>query len=413
MKEIKNAVADFLTTKHIILILPVCILIFRILFSERRASAFDFVSLLLLLLCSFYSHGKTPRRKIPGFLIVSVLLYMLSDFIAALLSKNPYWELKELRKYVFVFIAGLLFTTPREEKTQNLFIIVFYIATAVAGLHGIWQYFKMGIRSHGCFYDAIMYSETLALVCGAPVLMFFIHDDKKTKNNIFLLIVSVCTLSGILFSLTRGVWLALVMATVITFFLYDRRKASFFSLAVMAVLSLIFYLNVNIRDRAASIVTSVYTEDEKGSTGARLELWKGALLMFKESPVWGAGTGNFQPIIKRLVLEKKIRETPIIGHAHNIFLQTLATKGIVGFAILIVLFASLLKWGMKEIKNHGGSVGYIIIFSTIFTMLAGLTEDSLQGTKYFASFCFLIGLMGGSEQKESESVILPNKNSSL
>jgi O-antigen ligase len=152
-----------------------------------------------------------------------------------------------------------------------------------------------------------------------------------------------------------------------------------------------------LKEKATSIVTSFYTEDEKGSTGSRVELWKGALLIFKESPLMGVGTGNFESSIKRLVHEKKLKKTPTLVHAHNIFLQALATRGVFGIITTLGLFIALIKWGTEEIRNHGSVGGYIIILSTAFTMISGLTENNIEFTRFLAAYCFTIGLFGSLE----------------
>jgi O-antigen ligase len=335
---------------------------------------------------------------------------MISDFVGALLSDNKYWEIAELRKYVHVFIGGLLFTTPMEERTRKILMTLFFIAAAVAGFEGIWQYFKLGIRSQGSLPHPILYAETLALASGSAVFMMFSQRENifGTKIERFsLLLIILLTFVGILFSESRGVWVALPVASTTTLLLYNRRKAMIFLLLILALLSIPFYTENNLRNKAKSIVTSVYTEGIKGSTGTRIELWKGALLIFKESPLLGAGTGNFEPSIKRLVQAKILKETPTMVHAHNIFLQALATRGIVGFAILVAILTALTMWGINETKFSGGIGGYIIAFCTILTIVGGLTEDNLGTTKYLAAYCFTIGLFGsiGTIENLEETVV--------
>jgi O-antigen ligase len=398
MEKIKNTIQRVFIFKDVIIILPLSILIFRIFFSQRRASVFDVIALAVLLIWRYILNRK-PGRLLPKFLIVSVLLYMTSDLIGALLSDNKYWELTELRKYVHVFIGGLLFTTPLENKTRKLLITIFIIAAAVAGFQGIWQYFMIGIRSQGNLSHSILFAETLALASGSAIFMIFFRKDAILNLEIyrlFLLPVILLTLGGILFSGSRGVWIAFGVAMMVPLFMYEHRKALIFFLVSIIALSITFYFSINLRDKATSIITSIYTEDAKGSAGTRLELWKGALLIFKESPILGVGTGNFESSITRLVHEKKLKETPTLVHAHNIFLQALATRGIIGFATLATLFVALIKWGINEIRGHGGMGGYIIIFTTILTIVGGLTEDNLGTTKYLAAYCFTAGLLGSS-----------------
>jgi O-antigen ligase len=85
-------------------------------------------------------------------------------------------------------------------------------------------------------------------------------------------------------------------------------------------------------------------------------------------------------------------------HAHNIFLQALATRGAVGFIATLGLFIALIQWGLEETRNHGGAGGYIIILSTAFTIMSGLTENNIEFTKFLAAYCFTIGLFGPLEK---------------
>ncbi len=411
----KNLLGKLEKFKEVILIIPLSIIIFRIFFSQRRASVFDVVALAVLVIWRYFI-AKKPFRRLPKFLIISVFLYMLSDFVGALLSDNRYWELTELRKYVHVFIGGLLFITPMEARTRKILVTLFFIAAAVAGAQGIWQYYKIGMRSEGSLPHAILYAETLALVCGVVIFMLLFHNRNMFESKIglsFFLTVLFLTFGGILFSESRGVWVALFVASAVTLSLYNRRKTLLFLVCIIAVLSITFYFRVDLRERAKSIITSIYTEDVNSSTGTRTELWKGALLIFKGSPLLGAGTGNFESNIKRLIQERKLKQPLTMVHAHNIFLQALATRGIIGFAILAAIFTALIKWGASEIQSPWRIGGYIIIFSTILTMVGGLTEDNLGTTKYLAAYCFTIGLLAPlGFMKNSGEAIVQNEGKS-
>ncbi len=103
-------------------------------------------------------------------------------------------------------------------------------------------------------------------------------------------------------------------------------------------------LSSSLRQRAISIVTSIYTDDVMAGSGNRLELWKGSLLFFKRYPFPGVGTWNHQSVIEEFIRDKKVKTMPRM-HAHSIYLQALATRGITGFAVTIGLFTTLVAWG--------------------------------------------------------------------
>jgi O-antigen ligase len=156
--------------------------------------------------------------------------------------------------------------------------------------------------------------------------------------------------------------------------------------------------------RVISIVTSVYYEDAKQSTGNRIELWKGSLMLFRESPVFGKGSGDYQANINRLVQEKKLKQMTTTFHAHNIFFQTIATQGAIGLLVLIGFLSTLLRWGINSIRTRQGVGGYIIIYCTLLTAFSGFTDFYFGSIHYFSACYVTIGLLGaiGSTQKKHD-----------
>ena len=112
--------------------------------------------------------------------------------------------------------------------------------------------------------------------------MFVIPNKIFTtvKERLFLLIITLLTFAAIVLSQSRGVWIALIPACAITLFLHDRKKAFVVTSLLIVLFGLFFATNSVLKQRASSIVTSIYTENETGSTGNRLELWKGSLYHF-------------------------------------------------------------------------------------------------------------------------------------
>ena len=193
-----------------------------------------------------------------------------------------------------------------------------------------------------------MYAEILAIVCGSAIVMLFFNKGdlfQSTSGRVFLIGIILLTSGGILVSGSRGVWIALAVACLVTLLLYDRRKAAIFFFSIISVCILVIVSSTALRERASSIVTSFYTEDVKGSTGTRVELWKGSLLVFKQHPLFGVGTGNYQSFIEDLVHEKKIMEPSVAMHAHNIYFQALATRGIIGLVLTGGVFGRIDQMG--------------------------------------------------------------------
>jgi O-antigen ligase len=393
-----------------VIVLTLVVLAGTIFFTDRRASVFDALPIGALLAWRFIFR-REPQLKLPDSLITWTVLYLASCFVGALMSGDQNWQLNEFRRrYTHVFVAGLLFTAPLSAKNRKIVILSFFVAGSIAGAAGILQHFglmyQQWSRPHGFSAHPILYTEILAFVCGSAILMLFIDKVDlfhSLGGRLLLIVIVFLTFGGILVSGSRGVWIALAVACPVTLLLYNRRKAATFLLSAIAVCVLALLLSSALRERASSIVTSFYTEDEKGSTGTRLELWKGSMLIFKKHPLLGVGTGNYQSSIEELIQEKKIKEPLVAMHAHNIFFQALATRGIIGLVLTAGFFVALIKWGIREI-NYQRIGGYIIVLSGILTIIGGLTENNTEHAKYLAAFCFTIGLIGpygaGKAQKD-------------
>jgi O-antigen ligase len=377
-------------------------------FSSWGVSRFSMWSLYVLLIWRFVV-GYEPVRRIPKSLLVITVLYLLGFIISAFVSDvktNVVWALKDYR---LIFLAGLLFTAPLSDRARRFLIYIFFIGSALGGLLGILQYFGLFLdtfRNHralGLSQHPVIYGTQMALVSGVALLSLLLTNGSiKISRNELLLVSATILLSiaGMLFSQSRGVWLAFVTASSVTLLLYNFRKGLLFILLLIVSSSLAFSLSSTLKERAVSIAAAaVDPETDAGSAGIRLKLWKGALMIFRESPLFGTGIGDFNSDINRLAKSRQLRGVPpeTRGNAHSSYFHTLATRGIVGFVLLISLYTSIMIFALKEIKNNAGPGGYVINFITIVLIVGGLTVPYLGGigmTLVLAQYCFIFGVLG-------------------
>lgn len=401
----------FLGNMEPILVASVSALSISVFFSQSGIDIFGLISLLLLLIWRF-SPGYRPARQLPQSLIIIAAIFLLNRFISALISTNRADGLRELVKYWEILLGGLLFTCPMSNKNRMKIIAVFLLGAFFSGLTGIFQHygmlFKTAERADGNTHP-IYYAGILAFPCASAIMLLLSRDSfgKSLWRRLLIMAGILASLGGIVFSQSRGVWVAVFASCLIILFLYDRRKARIFIFSAVPALILIFSLSGELRQRATSIITSIYSEDYRGSTGNRLELWKGALMIYEKAPVFGTGVGGWDAAINRLIAEGRIKPVPVRCEAHNMFLQTLSTQGTVGFIILMAFIFILIRWGKREIMDHGGIGGYIIIWSTLLVIIGGLTENCIGLSKYLAAYCLTLGLMGGYLSKQECGPQLP------
>lgn len=395
----------------VIFLIAVCVTIyFKPAYDKNAFFLCSNVCLAVLLAWRFIIKYDT-LNPLPKSLVLVLFLFLLYVSVSALMSDNHYWSFIFLRQYRFLILGGLLFTAPLRDRSRKHILVIIFIAAAIAGLVGIAQSFGLMHmarieRAEGFADNPLIYASILAIVCGLTMLMLLMpktHMLTSKKDFYFLVVVVFLTFCGVVLSESRGVWIGLLIAPVITLFFHNRRKAFVLLFSFIAVFGVILLFSNVLKQRAVLIVTSVYTEDALGSTGTRFELWKGSLLIFKEHPLLGVGLGDFQSNIEKLIMENKLKKIDTTIHAHNIFLQALATGGIIGLTLMVAFLASLIRWGIKRIQENGGIGGYSIILITVLFMVAGLTETETQNTFFFCASCLVIGLIGPYGASNSNS----------
>ena len=139
---------------------------------------------------------------------------------------------------------------------------------------------------------------------------------------------------------SRGGLIAALVAIVVAVALARERRAASAALGVVAVAcSAIFLL-------LSPTGWERMTTFDAGGTG-RTELWRVATRMAEDHPIAGVGIRGYEHESAAYVLQvgdlrfvERIAEQPVV--THNVYLQQLAETGIVGLALLLVLFGACL-----------------------------------------------------------------------
>ncbi len=306
--------------------------------------------LLLGLAATFYIINKQwpdtyVIKDYPWFLIGLIAWCML---IAVQMIVMNSWSGKTI-EVILRFLSGVVILTFLA-KSPSLFlkriewgIVLGTVSSFIYALltTSIYHY----PRAYNFFMCPIMFGN-ISLLLGFWSLASFYWDEnpslfkKIVKFIAFFVGIYTSILSG-----SRGGWVAIPLLTILLFtllkthfYLNIRYKVIFFiSCIFLSILSV-----GSIYNRLGTIPEQLklYTmKNADSSTGQRLEMWKGALLIFKENPILGIGKGNFQESIKKLadqgivsnVIEKH-------KHAHNEALFMMAEFGSLGLITLLLFY---------------------------------------------------------------------------
>lgn len=325
-----------------------------------------------------------------------------------LISANPWLhrlisvtELKWIINFYF-FIWFFEWLSPWEEK--NLFanpsrrpswtwIWFGLLAFSIYGLVG-WI-FNMDLikqqplsdpgRVGGLFDDPMTFAHVYGLFF---ILVFFVTFQKMiekpkelltSKNSLLLSAAAFFSGLAILLSMTRGVWIGVFVALLISFMLYRRNYGLWFFGLTLTGVTLLSLAWPRFLDRL------LYAFDSSGYDSERFWLWKANWKIFLDHPLLGIGYGAYKWKLRDYYDLLGAPANQFESHAHNQYLHFLAGTGIFGLLCFLFFVGFNLVQSYKLLRLSENSplkgLAYGLFGGQICFLVAALTESNFERAK--------------------------------
>jgi O-antigen ligase len=122
------------------------------------------------------------------------------------------------------------------------------------------------------------------------------------------------------------------------------------------------------------------------SVGARLEMIKASFMIFSDAPIFGIGSRNFVPAVTELMKAGLINPNMPNYHPHNMFMEALVSKGLIGLCLLLWILTACAK-ALLPRPSISRDLGLMLLAASI-TMMS--TESALLIKNNFASLFILM-----------------------
>lgn len=342
-----------------------------------------------LLLFGLFSFRKqsipSPFRK-----TIWILLSLCAAWAVSQLIHLPGADQKRLLgsiSWILLFwgLFGLMLKTGYQTGIKNIPVVLWTLP--VSALYSIYQMFygwdpvrkKMIDFAIGDYYRAIGFFNmplTFAYVLGlwGALALGWAAAEKRFSfvNMIAIFSGGICVLT----SFTRGAWLAYSIILICAFFFFSRRQ-KIFSLLVTAILVAGFLQNTSLINR----VTSIKNVTTDQSNSQRLILWEAHIEIFKDHPFVGVGYGQTEKLLPEYYEKISHPEMKFYSYAHNIYIQALASGGLLGglalFAIYFFMFCIGLKlYFRKDLDTQVRGFGLGSSLAQLYFYIGGFTENN-------------------------------------
>lgn len=337
-----------------------------ILLTIATYTAFDDVAKLamhLLMLIGLASLLAALYRPMPAWpagvkwVSIAAVLYFASVLLTFFIQPiTTDYDWRKLSDYSYVLLTLLLFPVfARHRPSVKYLWWGVVLCAAASGIQALLEVMQHGINHRAAgskgkpipFGDIAMASAFLSI----PALTYFKRYPAPLSYLPLLafgLGATAAALSG-----TRGAYLYLIPGSIVLAILYHRILFSRRWVLVITLIAicigaaLINQTTVPKRITVAAQEVQLYFESDSersGSTsiGQRLHMWRVATNSFLSAPWTGVGLGQMPAQYKQAYAEGKIPKVIAMRnngtghtHAHNEFFNTLATRGLLGFATLL------------------------------------------------------------------------------
>lgn len=355
--------------------------------------------LFILMIAVFFLHLLINNKGFPIKLtpldMPIFVFFGISVFLLLVNSPEFHVALEGIRvilQYILWYFVAINIINHRNAVRKLLLVLI--VIAVFLSLHGIYQYI-IGVEIPTTWYDSkyetsmrtrvfsIIGSPNILgslLVLMLPITLSFVLNERGWLRKLVYLGAMGAMALCLVFTFSRGAWLAFALSAVIYTLLKDRR------LIVPMVLGVVVLLIAvpQIGDRIAYMLSPEYMASS--ARGGRIARWTAALEAVKTSPIFGVGLGRYGGAVA-------MRYIPGSFYADNFYLKTAAEMGMIGLSSFIyLLYRGCIESlrtirELKDPKLYNMAVG---IFAGLLGILAQNAVENVFEVPMMATYFWLL-----------------------
>lgn len=367
------------------------------------------IGLAIMTLCALFyikDFKISNIKKQEKFLLLLLILIPIFDFFSPGGVTSSLISIEKSYRFLPFFMAPIFINN---EDRIKYFLYSIGVSVLINCIYGLNIYKSRGWNFSARYesFTPIMDSAHTLVGISFLILGFLVYLLKKKdiKSFCFILMVYIVQLVCILFSQTRGAWLALLGGLFIfLFFSIDKKKFAGIVLTLCLIL-----IGVS---QTESFKTNRYVQRfksikniESDSPKIRLLMWEASFNIFLEHPIFGVGKDNapkyyleyFEKNNKYDEVHNKgmLKYIAEAGNSHNMYFENLTNMGSL-FLVLLTFWGYIAYSQLrtlislsKEDKKYWLLLGSMCLVISYY--ITGLTEGA-WGEFWKRNF-YLVGII--------------------
>lgn len=359
------------------------------------------LSCILLLIYSLYYWRRWQFVGQPNYL--PLIAVMLFAFFSGLLHVHRDGTEALDVTFRYLLVLPLIFQLPLSKIEPDVIFKGVIIGGLLSGAVASYQYFIVGHeRAFGALFT--IYFANLTAVQAALSFCAFFWFLKHQYWSALALLATLMATTAMILSGTRGAWIALppaLLITVILFFrLFSWKKLTAIAAGFLVTIIMSYQFIPIVHERFSTTMTEVmdYTSGAReqlitSSSGQRFEMWRAAIREFQEAPLLGLGIEKRSEFRQQLISEGYFVNPDGAGSTHSELFDGMAKRGVIGIIALLLLYlVPLVSFVRQYLASPDyqsrllctSGIAFVIVF-----MISGLTERFLYhhvGAMFYGFF---------------------------
>jgi len=317
--------------------------------------------------------------KVNLFRILFVFLFfqLISALISSDITTGILGDHQRRNGFLTYFSLSIILIYTTLNFNENLFASFgkFIIAISlILGLYGLLQSMGKDFVDWNNPYNNLIltvgnpnFASSLLAILG--ILLTSIALDKSFRNlyratSTMIVILFIC-LMVVSNSIQGLVVYGVGVSSLLGFYLYKKYGINYLLITYAAILLVFIGLAIFGTLQKGPFKFFLYKE----SVSIRGFYWRAAIEMFKANPIFGVGTdqyGTFFRLYRESEYPLRYGFEITSSNAHNVYLQFLATGGILVGVSYIVLIALIFKCSVQNLKSSRSDESPNMIYAGIF-----------------------------------------------
>lgn len=240
------------------------------------------------------------------------------------------------------------------------------------------------------------------------MLSLYNFKFEKMLIKIVTILVVILMLGSLILSQGRGAWIAIFISILTIIFLLFVTNNKKIVVILTIIFSIVFFSLKEFEIKNNHYISRLNSIRNLNSDSPKIRLlmWKAAVNIYKEHPIFGVGRDNSSKYYveyfdktnsyMEISSPKELKNIAIAGNAHNMYFTYLAEGGMLFFLFIGVLIYLLINelLLLRKVSKDGFEYYFLLGLIGMFVSfcIGGLTENSWQDIWKSNVFCWSLGM---------------------